>query len=76
MATLTLRNVKGSPLTNQEADDNLSNLNTELGTKQNALVSGTNIKTINGVSLLGSGDISSSGVSLGKSIAMSIAFGG
>lgn len=75
MATLTLRNVKGSPLTNQEADDNLSNLNTELGTKQNALVSGENIKTINGVSLLGSGDISG-GVSPGKSIALSIVFGG
>lgn len=29
-ATLTLRTVKGSPLTNQEVDDNFSNLNTEL----------------------------------------------
>ena len=32
-----------------------------LGTKQNTLVSGTNIKTINGESLLGSGDIVISG---------------
>lgn len=61
MASLTLRNVKGSPLTNQEADDNLSALNTELGTKQATLVSGTNIKTINNTSILGSGDITISG---------------
>jgi hypothetical protein len=33
MADLTLRNVKGTPLTNQELDDNFSNLNTEVGTK-------------------------------------------
>lgn len=32
-------------------------LNTALATKQNTLVSGTNIKTVNGTSLLGSGDI-------------------
>lgn len=32
-------------------------LNTELDTKQDTLVSGTNIKTINGTSLLGSGNI-------------------
>ena len=57
MAILTLRNVKGSPLTNQEADDNLSALNTELSTKQDLLVSGTNIKTVNGTSFLGSGNI-------------------
>lgn len=33
MASLTLRNVKGTPLTNTEIDDNFTNLNTELGTK-------------------------------------------
>lgn len=33
MANLTLRLVKGSPLTNQEIDDNFSNLNTEIATK-------------------------------------------
>ena len=32
-------------------------LNTALATKQNTLVSGTNIKTVNGTSLLGSGNI-------------------
>lgn len=48
--------------------------------KQTALVSGTNIKTINGNSILGSGDITisggSGGVSTGKAIAMAIVFGG
>ena len=32
-------------------------VNTKLATKQDALVSGTNIKTVGGVSLLGSGDV-------------------
>lgn len=36
-------------------------MTTALGLKQNTLVSGTNVKTINGVSLLGSGDITISG---------------
>lgn len=40
MAQLTLRNVKGSPLTNQELDDNFSNLNTDLSNKL-ALIGGT-----------------------------------
>ena len=31
MATITLRSVKGSPLTNAEVDANFTNLNTELG---------------------------------------------
>lgn len=29
MATVTLRNTKGSPLTNTEVDDNFNNLNTD-----------------------------------------------
>lgn len=33
MAAITLRLVKGTPLTNAEVDDNFSNLNTELGGK-------------------------------------------
>lgn len=57
MTTLTLRNVKGTPLTNQEADDNLTALDASISTKQNILISGTNIKTVNGISVLGSGDI-------------------
>jgi hypothetical protein len=36
MADLVLRNVKGSPLSNQEMDDNFNNLNTEVGTKLTA----------------------------------------
>ena len=38
-------------------DTTLSNLTTDLSDKQEILVSGTNIKTINGQSVLGSGDI-------------------
>ena len=57
MAIISLRNVKGSPLTNAEVDANFTNLNVELSTKQGILVSGSNIKTINGATVLGSGDL-------------------
>lgn len=106
MANLTLRNVKGSPLTYTELDTNFVNindelstvtdqvstlntqnstlsgdltttknkvtnletstttlsgqintLNTQIATKQATLVSGTNIKTVNGANLLGSGNV-------------------
>ena len=33
MASLTLRSVKGTPLTNNEIDTNFTNLNTEIATK-------------------------------------------
>lgn len=36
MASITLRSVKGSPLTNNEIDANFSNINTEVGTKLTA----------------------------------------
>lgn len=39
----------------------VTNLQTSLDAKQAALVSGTNIKTVNGTSLLGSGNVSISG---------------
>ena len=41
--------------------------------KQDTLVSGTNIKTVNSTSLLGSGDvvISGSGISIGQDLALS-----
>lgn len=42
-------------------NNNVDSLNTEIDTKQDTLVSGTNIKTINGNSLLGSGNIVISG---------------
>ncbi len=37
MSTITLRNVKGTPLTNSEVDDNFSNLNTDKMEKSNNL---------------------------------------
>lgn len=49
---------------NSPADDVVSSqkaISTALATKQATLVSGTNIKTVNGNSLLGSGDITISG---------------
>lgn len=53
MASLTLRNVKGSPLTNQEVDDNFNNLNTEVGLKLDTATYTpadilTKIKTVDG----------------------------
>jgi len=36
MASITLRNLKGSPLTIQEMDNNFSNINTDLGLKLNS----------------------------------------
>lgn len=47
--------------TTYEADKATFALKTELDDKQDTLVSGTNIKTVNGNSLLGSGDITISG---------------
>jgi len=46
----------------------LNDLNTRLGGKQDTLVSGTNIKTINGVSLLGEGNITIQGGGGGSSL--------
>lgn len=43
---------------NAIAQSKITNLTTDLAAKQATLVSGTNIKTVNGTSLLGSGDIS------------------
>ena len=53
MATLTLRSVKGSPLTNSEVDGNFTALNTELATKltatdYNAADVLTKLKTVDG----------------------------
>lgn len=57
-----LKDIKGellSPITHEKAvyDDNGVRLDEKLSTKQDALVSGSNIKTINGQTLLGEGDI-------------------
>lgn len=47
-----------STVTGTNVDDALDLLKTDLATKQSTLVSGTNIKTVNSSSLLGSGDLS------------------
>ena len=49
--------VHKSKFTGQQIDDYLDSI----GNKQDKLVSGTNIKTVNGESILGSGDITISG---------------
>lgn len=49
---------------NSPSDDVVSSqkaISTKIATKQDTLVSGTNIKTVNGNSLLGDGDITISG---------------
>ena len=53
MATITLRSVKGSPLTIAELDDNFTAINTDLGTRQlaadyTAADVLTKIKTVDG----------------------------
>lgn len=50
--------VKGSGLTNLEIDANIKALADEIATKQASLVSNSNIKTVGGNSLLGTGDVS------------------
>ena len=50
-------------------------LTNSIATKQDTLVSGTNIKTINGTSLLGSGNITAGGDPAGTAVAMAIALG-
>jgi hypothetical protein len=52
----------------------ISGLQAALDAKQATLVSGSNIKTVGGQSLLGSGNVEA-GISTGKAIAMAIVFG-
>jgi hypothetical protein len=70
MASITLRSVKGSPLTNNEVDDNFSNLNTELG---------VTVKSVNGTTPDGSGNVTVAAGSgtdpAGTAVAMAIALG-
>lgn len=67
MAEIILRSSRpagqANGLTNDEIDGNFTALNNELGEKQDILVSGETIKTVNGSSLLGSGDIEIEGKS-------------
>lgn len=56
----TISNLYGNFYTREETDNRFpteSHMNYALGLKQDTLVSGTNIKTVNGNSLLGSGNI-------------------
>jgi hypothetical protein len=57
MAIIT-RASKGSALTHTEMDNNFNEIISGLNSKQATLVNQTNIKSINGTSLLGSGDLS------------------
>lgn len=50
MSALTLRGVKGTLLTNDEVDTNFVNLN-------NDKLEAADLKTINGVSIVGTGDL-------------------
>lgn len=70
MASITLRQIKGAPLTHQELDDNLTNVNSELGGKvQEVLgtsgritISGTTSPTVDlasGVATAGSASLAS-----------------
>lgn len=54
MADITKINLKGTELNIRDAG---AARTSDLASKQDALVSGTNIKTVGGVSLLGSGDV-------------------
>ncbi len=57
MAKQTLNNAESGSVIRGKINDNF----TECYAKQDALVSGTNLKTVNSTSLLGSGDVAISG---------------
>jgi hypothetical protein len=58
MAILTLRLVKGTPLTNQEVDDNFSNLNSDINTLYAQVSTSANIT---GGNIIGLANLASSG---------------
>jgi len=62
--TLTANGATLSPTELSYLDTVSSNIQTQLNGKQATLVSGTNIKTIGGTTLLGSGDITSLGIAI------------
>lgn len=70
MSTLTLRNVKGSPLTNTEVDDNFSSLNTDKAEKSANLSDLASISTAR-TNL----DVYSAAEAESKAIEMAIALG-
>lgn len=70
MTTITLRSVKGSPLTNTEVDNNFSNLNTNKLETSNNLSDLTNIATAQS-----NLQVDPAGTALTQAIAMAIALG-
>ncbi len=52
-----------------------TDLQTALDAKQDDLVSGTNIKTINGATVLGSGDLTVSGSGIDRGVAYTVMLG-
>ena len=60
---IVVTNVSGtaSSITGTISKNQVTGLENDLNNKQNVLVSGTNVKTINGQSIVGSGDLSVSG---------------
>ena len=70
MSTITLRSVKGSPLTNTEVDNNFSNLNTDKMEKANNLSDLSNAATARtNLSVYSTTEVDS------QAIAMAIALG-
>lgn len=69
---ITINNVSGtaSTITGSISKNQVTGLETDLNGKQNVLTSGTTIKTINGQTILGSGDIVISGAAPVKLIAV------
>lgn len=57
LVSLSNKAEKGNVYTKLEIDNKENKINTKINEKQNTLVSGSNIKTVNGYSLLGSGDL-------------------
>ena len=64
-----------SPIELSYLDTVSSNIQTQLNAKQATLVSGTNIKTVNGTTLLGSGDLGTIGVAYGGTGATTLTSG-
>ena len=65
--------VVAAPTSHTHDQADINGLVDALAAKQDTLVSGANIKTVNGTSLLGAGDLVVSG---GNAVAVTVAFGG
>lgn len=74
IAALKARMSSAETSISEKADT--STMNAALATKQNNLVSGTNIKTVNGESILGSGNINAGDILLGRVIEDNVTING